>query len=207
MEEDHGCKRGPLQARELLFKQAMDLFECTQCGTCCQGEGGIHLTPEEIDRISDFLNFSPRDFLKKFCLEKNGRIYIHIREDGYCHFSREGKCSIHAVKPSPCRKWPFFETHADRPAQLGNGPPFLPGPGPLQDLKRLPEKNKVSLGHPGERIAFPVKNDQVSFPFVFSRFKRFDFLFNQLFLQRIVIQHILRRFGNETRPSPYPPSG
>ena len=101
--------KGPLPARELLFKQAMGLFECTQCGTCCQGEGGIHLTPEEIDRISDFLNCSPRDFLKKFCLEKNNRIYIHIREDGYCHFSREGKCSIHAVKPRPCRKWPFLD--------------------------------------------------------------------------------------------------
>ena len=100
--------KGPLQTRKLLFKQAMDLFECTQCGTCCQGEGGIHLTTEEIDRISDFLNFSPRDFQKKFCLEKNGRIYIHIREDGYCHFSRDGKCSIHAVKPNPCRTWPFL---------------------------------------------------------------------------------------------------
>lgn len=102
-------KKGPLQAQESLFKQAMDLFECTQCGTCCQGEGGIHLTPEEIERITYFLKLSPREFQKKFCLNKNGRIYIHIREDGYCHFSREGKCSIHAVKPAPCRRWPFLK--------------------------------------------------------------------------------------------------
>jgi Fe-S-cluster containining protein len=95
--------------QERLFKQAMGLFECTQCGTCCQGEGGIHLTPEEIDRISAFLNFSPLDFLRRFCVEKNGRIYIHIREDGFCHFSKEGKCGIHAVKPGPCRKWPFLK--------------------------------------------------------------------------------------------------
>lgn len=86
----------------------MERFECRQCGTCCQGEGGIHMNTEEIERISRFLNLSTPDFLERFCLEKNGRIYIHIREDGYCHFSREGKCTIHEVKPSPCRKWPFL---------------------------------------------------------------------------------------------------
>lgn len=102
-------KKRDLQALDLSFKQAMDLFECTQCGTCCQGEGGIHLMPEEIERISVFLACSPRDFLEKFCIERNSRTYIHIREDGYCHFSKEGKCSIHVVKPLPCRKWPFLE--------------------------------------------------------------------------------------------------
>ncbi len=86
----------------------MDLFECTQCGTCCQGEGGIYLTRKEIDRISKFLNLSQQRFLEKFCLKKNGRTYIHTREDGYCHFSQKGQCTIHEVKPTPCRQWPFF---------------------------------------------------------------------------------------------------
>jgi Fe-S-cluster containining protein len=96
------------QDLEMLFKQAMDRFECTQCGTCCRGEGGIYLTQEETSRISLFLNLSAREFIENFCLNKNGRTYIHIREDGFCHFSREGKCAIHPVKPAPCRKWPFF---------------------------------------------------------------------------------------------------
>ncbi len=87
----------------------MELFECTQCGTCCQGEGGIYLSPKEIDRIAQFLKVSPRAFLEKFCLGKNGKVYIHTREDGYCHFSEKGRCSIHQVKPSPCRQWPFFK--------------------------------------------------------------------------------------------------
>jgi uncharacterized protein len=91
-----------------LFQKAMDLFECTQCGTCCRGEGGIYLSQEEIDRISLFLKLSQQEFLEKYCLKKNGRTYIHIREDGYCHFSQKGRCSIHEVKPAPCRRWPFF---------------------------------------------------------------------------------------------------
>jgi hypothetical protein len=98
-----------LMDQERLFITAMDLFECTQCGTCCQGEGGIYLSSQEIDPIALFLKLSPEAFLKKFCLEKNGKMYVHTREDGYCHFSKEGRCSIHHVKPSPCRQWPFFK--------------------------------------------------------------------------------------------------
>jgi uncharacterized protein len=102
-------KRGAPDNQDLLFRQAMDLFKCTQCGTCCQGEGGIHLVQEEIERISEFLSLSNHEFLEKFCLKKNGKTYIHTREDGYCHFSKAGKCTIHAVKPSPCRRWPFLK--------------------------------------------------------------------------------------------------
>jgi uncharacterized protein len=101
-------KRGAPDNQDLLFRQAMDLFQCTQCGTCCQGEGGIHLVQEEIERISEFLSLSIPEFLERYCLPKNGKVYIHIREDGYCHFSKEGRCTIHAVKPSPCRRWPFL---------------------------------------------------------------------------------------------------
>jgi Fe-S-cluster containining protein len=96
------------KADTAIFQKAIDLFECTQCGTCCQGEGGIYLSREEIDRISHFLNLSQEKFLNKFCLRKNGKTYIHTREDRYCHFSQKGRCSIHEVKPAPCRQWPFF---------------------------------------------------------------------------------------------------
>jgi uncharacterized protein len=99
----------PLRNEEDLFRKAMDRFDCTQCGTCCRGEGGIYLAEEEIERIACFLNLSCKEFLKQFCISKNGKIYIHIREDGYCHFSKEGRCSIHEVKPVPCRQWPFFK--------------------------------------------------------------------------------------------------
>ncbi len=101
-------KATALKVDASLFDKAMELFECTQCGTCCRGEGGIYLSREEINRISLFLNSSHQKFLEKYCIRKNGKIYIHIRKDGYCHFSQNGRCSIHEVKPAPCRQWPFF---------------------------------------------------------------------------------------------------
>jgi hypothetical protein len=102
------AKPSPIPFDPQLFQRAMALFECTQCGTCCQGEGGIFLTEEDIERISGFLKITEEDFLKGYCLKKNGKTYIHVRPDGYCHFSREGLCTIHEVKPEPCRRWPFF---------------------------------------------------------------------------------------------------
>jgi Fe-S-cluster containining protein len=92
-----------------VYKKALALFECQVCGTCCRGEGGIYLQEKEIEAITGYLRL-PRDrFLQKYCLGKNGKIYIHVKEDGFCHFAREGKCQIHPVKPTPCRQWPFFK--------------------------------------------------------------------------------------------------
>jgi Fe-S-cluster containining protein len=93
-----------------LFEEASARFECQVCGTCCRGEGGIYLNEEEIDRIAEFLGGSREIFLEIYCRIRNGRTYIHIREeDGYCHFAVDGKCTIHSVKPTPCRQWPFFQ--------------------------------------------------------------------------------------------------
>jgi Fe-S-cluster containining protein len=98
------------EALKTVYEKAQARFECQVCGTCCQGEGGIYLNSEEEKRIAEFLGLPVDVFLARFCLEKNGRIYIHVREsDGYCHFAVEGRCTIHSVKPSPCRQWPFFK--------------------------------------------------------------------------------------------------
>jgi hypothetical protein len=127
----------------VIFQRAIDLFECTQCGTCCQGEGGIYLSREEINRISQFLNLSQRQFLKKFCLLKNGKTYIHTREDGYCHFSKKGRCTIHEVKPTPCRQWPFFPPMLTDQINWETARNSCPGLTPFHTLEEyLSQKNK-----------------------------------------------------------------
>jgi uncharacterized protein len=129
--------KGILRDQEDLFRKAMDRFECTQCGTCCQGEGGIYLSSEEIHNIAGFLNLSSEIFLNDFCLVKNGKIYIHVREDGYCHFSREGRCSIHGVKPSPCRQWPFFRPMLTDQTNWETARSSCPALAPFETLEDL----------------------------------------------------------------------
>jgi Fe-S-cluster containining protein len=123
-----------------LFQRATALFECTCCGTCCQGEGGIYLTEEEIQRISAFLNLSEDVFLERYCLKKNGKIYIHVREDGYCHFSEKGLCTIHEVKPDPCRRWPFFPPMMTDPMNWETARNSCPALAPYATFKEYLER-------------------------------------------------------------------
>jgi hypothetical protein len=84
-------------------------FECTMCGECCYGTGGIFLTQEEIERIARFLAMNHQSFLVDCCEERNGRIYLKSGTDGYCiFFDREKGCSIHPVKPERCALWPYY---------------------------------------------------------------------------------------------------
>ena len=114
----------------------MARFECQVCGTCCRGEGGIYLTREEKDRIAEFLHLPVGDFLARYCIEKNGKTYIHIRDtDGYCHFAVDGRCQIHAVKPAPCRQWPFFPPMLTDPANWPVARHSCPALAPYANLE------------------------------------------------------------------------
>lgn len=87
----------------------MKAFDCKKCGKCCYGEGGIHVDEGERDRIAEFLAISPELFIARYCLEKNGRLYIKTESDSFCiFFNKEKQCLIHPVKPGPCSEWPFY---------------------------------------------------------------------------------------------------
>jgi Fe-S-cluster containining protein len=87
----------------------MKAFECKQCGSCCYGEGGIRVERAEIEKIARFLALTPDAFIQEYCREKNGRLYIVSKADGFCVFyDPEKKCLIHPVKPRPCSLWPFY---------------------------------------------------------------------------------------------------
>lgn len=85
------------------------LFKCTQCGDCCKGYGGTYLTEADIDRISAFIGEGSADFKQKYCVLSGNRPVLAQQSNGYCIFF-ERNCSIHAVKPRMCRKWPFIDS-------------------------------------------------------------------------------------------------
>ncbi len=79
------------------------------CGECCHGRGGIFLDPKEMEKIAHFLDLTPKDFLPRFCSEKQGRAYLRNGSDNFCIFHRGKKgCDIHPVKPRICCLWPFY---------------------------------------------------------------------------------------------------
>ena len=118
------------------FKTCDDIFQCTQCGECCQGFGGTYVSDKDIIRISRFLNCDPAKFAETYCDPSGSKLVLTQSEDGKCIFFKKN-CSIHPVKPLMCRAWPFLETIIKNPenwdAMAGSCPGIKKGV-PHQDL-------------------------------------------------------------------------
>lgn len=82
-------------------------FVCQRCGHCCQGRGGIVLTPSDRQRLALHLGLAESEFLTTYTETMNGKAALRVGEDDLCVFFRAG-CSVHEEKPAVCRAWPFF---------------------------------------------------------------------------------------------------
>ena len=93
-----------------LIMKNKKVFECRCCGTCCQGQGGIFIPPEEAAGLARILGLRPEEFIELFTTPKHGLLSIKTDEDGFCLLLDREKniCRVHEVKPVMCRDWPFF---------------------------------------------------------------------------------------------------
>jgi uncharacterized protein len=85
------------------------LFKCLKCGDCCKGYGGTYVTDQDIEAISRFIGSDPGSFVDRYCIFSGNKPMLAQKSNGYCIFW-DGLCSIHAVKPLMCRKWPFIDS-------------------------------------------------------------------------------------------------
>jgi hypothetical protein len=86
------------------------VFECRQCGQCCQGQGGIYLTHQQAQAVARFLGLTREQLRRRYLTPAWGQLAIETDEDGFCLFHDRDRrvCTIHPVKPDTCRDWPFF---------------------------------------------------------------------------------------------------
>ena len=85
--------------------------DCGTCGFCCKFGGGFVLK-EEVQKISDFLGITEKEFTEKYLTksERFNTTLLRIRSEktdknyGPCIFLDERKgCLIHEVKPLYCK--------------------------------------------------------------------------------------------------------
>ncbi len=99
----------PAAAYARLFDGGSPYFSCRRCGKCCEGRGGIIVSPRDLTRLSVFLGMSGHEVLARCTEPMRGQPVIRCGSDGYCMFFRAGEgCSIHPARPAVCRAWPFF---------------------------------------------------------------------------------------------------
>lgn len=94
-------------------------FGCIQCGECCRNRHDILLFPYDLYRIAKYLEKDIHTVIEKYCEVYIGddsklpvvRVKSKIYND-VCSFLRNGKCSIHAAKPSVCALFPLGRASA-----------------------------------------------------------------------------------------------
>jgi len=97
-----------------------EVFSCRQCGTCCQGHGGIFIHPEQAGTVAEFLGLPVEEFVREYTFPKHGLLAFKVDAEEYCvmHDYQTHGCLIHPVKPVMCRDWPFFPAPLKYPEEF-----------------------------------------------------------------------------------------
>lgn len=114
------------------------VFKCRQCGECCQGAGGILVTPAETLALAGYLGLTPKELAKKYLADSALGPQVAV-QNGACVFLEGARCRVHPVKPRICREWPFLPAllaYADEFEAAKGACPGLATKGRHQDFIR-----------------------------------------------------------------------
>jgi hypothetical protein len=81
------------------------IFQCRQCGHCCQGETTVSLDAGDLERLVAYLDLSLEETKEKY-LRITGNVVQMKTVDGRCIFYDQG-CTVHPGKPWRCSQWPL----------------------------------------------------------------------------------------------------
>jgi Fe-S-cluster containining protein len=122
-------------------KTARDIFECQQCGDCCNGFGGTYVTDHDISRIASFIKARPDTFVIEYCDYSGSKPVLRRGMNGYCvFFNKEEQCIIHPVKPYMCKAWPYIKTIINNPENwnaMASACPGMKKDVPYKDLQQI----------------------------------------------------------------------
>ena len=84
-------------------------FECQPgCTNCCNREGYVYITENDLTRIAQYLKMTAADFEDKYVYRTAHLLRLRKPRNSQCLFLKEGGCSIHPVNPVQCRTFPFW---------------------------------------------------------------------------------------------------
>lgn len=82
-----------------------EIFECTRCGYCCQGETTVSLDKNDQKRMVEALGLSEAEVREKYWRITGNVVQMKI-VDGHCIFYDAG-CTVHMGRPWRCAEWPL----------------------------------------------------------------------------------------------------
>jgi Fe-S-cluster containining protein len=107
-------------------------FACQKgCTKCCARGGFVYLTESDLKRAADYLGMTPAEFENRYVI-RYGRV-LRLRRpprgQDHCQFLTPHGCSIHSVKPTQCRTYPFWPSLVESRAIWAIEGNFCPGIG------------------------------------------------------------------------------
>ncbi len=70
--------------------------------------GFVYLSEADVQRAAVFLGMTPDAFEAQYLIRYRHVIRFRKPLDSQCHFLTDTGCSIHPVKPTQCRLYPFW---------------------------------------------------------------------------------------------------
>jgi len=105
-------------------------FECQRgCINCCNMEGYVYLTEEDLKRASKFTRLTVRAFEAKYVYRTRHQMRFRKPPDKQCPFLENHGCSIHPAKPTQCRTFPFWPEIVERRTTWNRTARYCPGIG------------------------------------------------------------------------------
>jgi uncharacterized protein len=105
-------------------------FTCQRgCINCCDQQGFVYLTEDDVKRIAKFVGMSRRAFEAKYIYRTRHQRRFRKPRDKQCPFLVDHGCSIHPAKPTQCRTFPFWPELIEHPKEWNRTARFCPGIG------------------------------------------------------------------------------
>ena len=128
-------------------------FACQPgCTKCCEQRGFVYLTEGDLTRAAEFLGMKASAFEKKYIYRTRNKMRLRVPEDAQCPFLNAEGCSIHPVKPTQCRIFPFWPELVEDKREWLKTAEYCPGigQGPLIQIELAKkEAEEMRAAYPG----------------------------------------------------------
>ncbi len=105
-------------------------FTCQPgCTKCCDVKGFVYLSEEDVTRAAVYLGMEQAAFETKYLIRYGHLIRLRKPLNKQCHFLLDAGCSIHPVKPTQCRLYPFWPELIELTGEWEEAGKMCPGIG------------------------------------------------------------------------------
>jgi Fe-S-cluster containining protein len=105
-------------------------FSCQPgCTRCCTQKGWVYLSVGDVSCLAAFLGMSAGELQRRYVYSTKHTLRLRKPRQGHCPFLKAEGCSVHPVKPTQCRVFPFWPELTEDKKEMEETAQWCPGIG------------------------------------------------------------------------------